>query len=116
VAGRLPATQIASAGEANRARPDEQRLLDTLVREAIGTWKANRRGRPWEAVAAVERARHALTALRGRRDGLLLDPADPAGALAAVVAEAAWSCEFGPVRAELLARLGLGPSGTAQPF
>jgi hypothetical protein len=116
VAGRLPAAQIAAAGEANRAGLDEERLLDTLVREAIGAWKANRRGRPWEAVAAVERARRALTTLRGRRDGLLLDPADPAGALAAVLAEAARSADFGPVRGELLARLGLGASGTPHPF
>lgn len=104
-AGRLTAAQVVAAGEANRAAPDAGRLLDTLVREAVGAWKAHRRGRPWDAVTAVERARHALTALRGRRDGLVLDPADPLGALAAVTAEASRSFDLGPARRALLARL-----------
>jgi hypothetical protein len=108
VSGRLPAAEIAAAGEANRARPDERRLLDTLVREAVGAWKYQRRGRHWDAIAAVERARHALTALRGRRDQLPLDPADPLAVLAAVIAEASGSFDLGPARREILARLSLG--------
>jgi len=99
--------EIVAAGEANRAAPDEQGLLDTLVRAAVGAWKAYERGRPWEAIVAVERARHALTTLRGRRDGFLLDPADPLRALAAVVAEANESVNFGPARRGILAQLGL---------
>ena len=103
--GSLPDKDIVAAGEANRVPPDEQRLLDTLVREAVGAWKAIRRERPWDAIVAVERARHALTALRGRRDGLRLDPADPMAALAAVVAQAAASFDLGPGRRALLERL-----------
>ena len=110
-AGSLSAAQVAGAGEANRAAPDEPLLLDTLAREAVGAWKAHARGRQWDAVVAVERARRALTALRGRRDGLRLDPADPGRALALVVAEASRSFDLGPVRRELLARLGLEPAG-----
>ncbi len=34
--GRLTAAEIIAAGEANRAQPDEQRLLDSLMRDAIG--------------------------------------------------------------------------------
>ncbi len=45
VAGRLTTGDIVAAAEANRRRPDEQQLLDTLVREAIGAWKFLRRGR-----------------------------------------------------------------------
>jgi len=106
-AGTLAAPEIAAAGEANRVPPDEQRLLDVLVREAIGAWKNAKRGRGWDAVTAVEHARHALTALRGRRDGLRLDPADPLGALAAVLAETEASFDLGPRRRALLERLDL---------
>jgi predicted nucleotidyltransferase len=108
-AGSLPAAEVLAAGRANRAAPDEPRLLDTLTREAVGAWKAHRRELPWEAVVAVERARDALTALRGYRDGLLLDPADPLGALALVTAEASRSFDLGPARRAVLARLGLEP-------
>jgi predicted nucleotidyltransferase len=69
VVGGLSAEQIAAAGEANRVPPGEavgQRLLDICVREAVGAWKAAERGRGWEAIVAVERARYALTTLRGR--------------------------------------------------
>ncbi len=59
-AGRLSAREITAAGEANRTAPDEQRLLDTLVREAVGAWKAVQRGRRWDAIVAVERARRDL--------------------------------------------------------
>ena len=107
VAGGLAAREIVAAGEANRVPPDEQRLLDTLVREAVGAWKAVRRGRAWDAIVAVERVRHALTELRGRRDGLRLDPADPLGALAAVLAEASASVDLGPSRQDLLDQLDL---------
>jgi predicted nucleotidyltransferase len=104
-AGRLSGAEITAAGEANRVLPDPQRLLDVLVREAVDAWKYQRRGRPWDAIAAVERARHALTALRGHRDQLRLDPADPAAALTAVLAEATASFDLGPARCALLARL-----------
>ena len=83
------------------------RLLDTLVREAVGAWKAVRRGRRWEAIVAVERARHALTALRGRRDRIRLDPDDPLAVLAAVIAEAKGRYDLGPQRRAILARLSL---------
>ena len=110
--GDLPDREIAAAGEANRTAPDEQRLLDTLVREAVGAWKAVQRERPWDAIVAVERARHALTALRGRRDGVRPDPADPMGALAAVVARSAASFDLGLGRRALLERIGLRESPT----
>jgi Nucleotidyltransferase domain len=107
VAGRLSGAEITAAGDANRVPPDTQRLLDVLVREAVDAWKYHRRGRPWDAIAAVERARHALTALRGHRDQLCLDPADPVAALTAVLAEATSSVDLGPPRRALLARLNL---------
>jgi predicted nucleotidyltransferase len=102
VHGELSDADLAAAGEANRARPDEQRLLDALTREAIGARKSLARGRRWEAAAAVERMRGSLLALRGRRDALHLDPADPAGALAAVIAETQAHCDLGPRRSALL--------------
>ena len=105
--GRLTAAEIVAAGEANRAQPDERQLLDCLVRDAIGAWKALSRGRRWEAAAGVERMRRSLLTLRGRRDSLRPDPADPASALAAVIAEAAASFDFGPVRWALLGRIGV---------
>ena len=105
VHGELPDAEIIAAGEANRGRPDEQRLLDALVRDAIGAAKYLARGRRWEAVAAVERMRRSLLELRGRRDNLRLDPADPAGALTAVLAETqAWH-DLGPARRALLDRI-----------
>jgi Nucleotidyltransferase domain len=87
VHGELSDAELAAAAEANRTGPDEQRLLDALVREAIGAGKSLVRGRRWEATAAVERMHRLLAELRGRRDTLRLDPADPAGALVAVIAE-----------------------------
>jgi len=107
VAGLLTTADIVAAAEANRRRPDEQLLLDTLVREAIGAWKFLRRGRAWDAVAAIQRMRQSLTTLRGRRDDLRLDPADPAEALATVITEARASFDFGPRRADLLDQIGL---------
>ena len=106
VHGELSDAALVAAGEANRAGPDEQRLLDALVRDAIGAVKYLARGRCWEAVAAVERMRRSLTELRGRRDTLLLDPADPAGALAAVLAETQSSYDVGPARRALLDQIG----------
>ena len=83
------------------------------MREAIGAAKALRRGRRWEAAAGAERMRRSLATLRGRRDGMRLDPADPADALAAVIAEAAADFDFGPRRRALLERIGLPPPGRA---
>jgi predicted nucleotidyltransferase len=105
--GQLSAAEIAAAGEANRARPDEQQLLDALVRDAIGAWKALRRGHRWDAIVAVERMRGSLVSLRGRRGGLLFDPADPAGALATVIGEAAAHADFGSRRSGLLEQIGV---------
>lgn len=102
VAGDLRDSELAAAGNANRAAPDAQRRLDAVVREAIGARKALARGRRWEAVAAVERVRGSLTRLRGRRDGLRLDPADPATALDILLAEIAREHDFGPGRRALL--------------
>jgi predicted nucleotidyltransferase len=112
-AGPLSVQEILAAGEANRAAPDEQRLLDVLVREAVGAWKAHARSRPWEAVVAVERVRHALTALRGRRDTFQLDPADPLRALAEVITVAGESFDLGPARRGILVQLGLPVSERA---
>ena len=103
--GELSAADIAAAGNANRTPPDEQRLLDAFVRDAIGAWKELKRGRCWEAVAAVERMRRSLVALRGRRDDLHLDPADPADALGQVVREAASSFDLGSRRSALLSKI-----------
>jgi Nucleotidyltransferase domain len=102
VAGRLTDGDLAAAGEANRAEPDVERLLDTAVRDAIGAQKALLRDRDWEAAAAVERVRASLTALKGRRDGLRLNPSRPALALAALLAEIEASYELGPRRRALL--------------
>jgi hypothetical protein len=49
--------------------------------------------------------RRALLELRGRRDTLRLDPADPAGALAAVIAETQAGYELGPSRRALLGQI-----------
>jgi predicted nucleotidyltransferase len=102
VHGELSDADLAAAGEANQTRRDEQRLLDALVRDAIGAAKMLARGRRWEAAAAVERMRRSLVDLRGRRDTLRLDPSDPAGALAAVIAETQAEYDLGPVRRALL--------------
>ena len=104
--------ELALAGTANQAVPDEPRLLDAIVRDAIGAQKALARGRPWEAVVAVDRMRRSLTDLLGRRDGLRLDPADPAQALAAVLAEIQAAHDLGPARRAVLrqAQADPGPS------
>jgi predicted nucleotidyltransferase len=105
VHGRLTTAELIAAGQANRAQPDERQLLDALVRDAVGAWKALRRGRRWEAAAGVERMRRSLLALRGQRDTLRPDPGDPAAALAAVIAEAAACFDLGPRRWALLERI-----------
>ena len=112
VHGGLPDAELAAAGEANRGRPDEQRLLDALVRDAVGR-EVPRWGRRWEAVAAVERMRRSLLELRGRRDDLRLDPADPAGAFAAVLAETQTGYDLGPARRALLDRIDPAPDAPA---
>jgi hypothetical protein len=109
VDGELSDAEIVAAGEANRRRPDEQQLLDALVRDAIGAAKYLARGRHWEAAAAVERMRRSLVELRGRRDNLRLDPSDPGGALAAVLAEAQAGCDLGPVRRALINQIDPAP-------
>jgi hypothetical protein len=76
------------------------------VRDAIGAWKSLSRGRRWDAVLAVQRMRQSLLALRGRRDSLRLDPADPAGALTQVIAEATRCFDVGLRRGRLLEQIG----------
>jgi predicted nucleotidyltransferase len=102
VAGDLSAADLVAAGAANRGTPDEPRRLDAIVRDALYAQKALVRGQRWAAVAAVERIRWSLTDLRGRRDGLCLDPADPAQALATVLAEVQADYDLGPRRRALL--------------
>ncbi len=102
VAGRLSAADLIAAGAASRGTPDEPRRLDTIVRDALYAQKALAREQRWEAVAAVERIRRSLTGLRGRRDGLRLDPANPAQALATVLAEVQAHYDLGPRRRALL--------------
>ncbi len=77
---------ISREARLNRTRPDLGRLLDSLVREAVGAWKALRRGRHWEAVVGVERMRRSLLALRGRRWALLEPIVSPRGDDEAVAA------------------------------
>jgi Nucleotidyltransferase domain len=116
VHGRLTTAEVIAAGEANRAQPDEGQLLDSLVRDAVGARKALSRGRRWEAAVAVQQMRWSLVALRGQRDDLQLDPDDPAGALAAVIAETAAHFDLGPRRWALLERIGVSAqSGAGAP-
>jgi hypothetical protein len=68
----------------------EDSPADSPVRDAIGARKAPSRGHRRETAAGAGRMCRSLPALRGRRDSLRPDPADPAGALAAVTAEAAY--------------------------
>jgi Nucleotidyltransferase domain len=116
VAGKLSTADLVAAGAANRGTPDEPRRLDAIVRDAIYARKALARGQRWEAVTAVERIRWSLTDLRGHRDGLHLDPADPAQALATVLAEVQADYDLGPQRRALLEDLARGltrpPRGT----
>jgi hypothetical protein len=107
VAGQLSAAELVEAGltgagTASRGGPGEPGQLDAIVRDALYAQKALVRGRHWDAVVAVERIRRSLTALRSRRDGLHLDPADPARALATVLAEVQADYDLGPRRRALL--------------
>jgi predicted nucleotidyltransferase len=106
VAGRLTDADLVAAGEANRTEPDVALLLDTAVRDAVGARKALLRGRRWEAVAAVQRVRASLTALRGHRDELRLEPSSPAQALTVLLAELATAYDLGPRRRALLSLSG----------
>jgi hypothetical protein len=118
VAGQLSAAElvkagvagagVAAAGTASRGGPGEPGRLDAIVRDALYAQKALVRERHWEAVAAVERICRSLTALRGRRDGLRLDPADPARALATVLAEVQADYDLGPRRRAVLGIDDLG--------
>jgi predicted nucleotidyltransferase len=108
VAGSVATADVVAAGEGNRTPPNEQHLLDSFVRDAVYAWKSISRAKRWDAVAAVERMRQVLVALRGQRDSRQLDPADPAGALANVIAEAASRFDFGGRRSALLEQLGRG--------
>jgi predicted nucleotidyltransferase len=105
VHGDLSDADLAAAGEMNRTGPDEQQLLDALVRDGIGARKSLARGRIWEAAVAIERMRRSLLDLRDRRDALRLDPADPADALAAVLAETSAAYDLGPRRLALLEQI-----------
>jgi hypothetical protein len=59
--------------------------------------------------------RRSLLILRGRRDSLRPDLADPAGALAAVIAEAAAYFDSGPRRCALFARIGVSQPSQRPP-
>jgi predicted nucleotidyltransferase len=105
VAGALSSAEVKAAGAANRITADRERLLDTVVRAAVGAAKAIERDRAWSAVVAIQEMRDALTSLRGHRDALELDPRDPAGALNEVLSETRAAFDLGPTRAGILNRL-----------
>jgi hypothetical protein len=110
IGGSLSGAEVKEAARANRALPNHQELLDALVRDAIGAWKALRRGDRWGAAAAVEKMRDSLLSLRGRRDTLNLDPGNLEDALARVLAETQASFDLGSTRRALLDRIGTAPS------
>lgn len=93
VAGDLPRADIVAAAESNRTQPDEHRLLDAFVRDAVTpgnpsagpmtgmqSWPYNGCASRWPRC--------------GQRDHLRPDPNDPAGALTAVIAEATRHFDF----------------------
>ncbi len=86
--------QVPGYPRANTLQEDS--LAGSLERDATGTRKALSRGHRRQAAAGVGRMRRSWPALRGRRDSLRPGPADPAGALAAVIAEAAACVDSGP--------------------
>lgn len=114
--GSLSDAEVKEAARANRIRPNHQELLDALVRDAIGAWKALRRGDPWSAAAAVEKMRGSLLLLRGRRDTLKLDPGNLEDALARVLAETRACFDLGSRRNALLDRIGTSPSAEQPAF
>ena len=116
VSGQLSDADIRVAAEANRTRPDEQRLLDQLVRDAVGAWKTTRRGDSWSATSYVDRMWGTLESLLGRRVAVNVDPADPEGALMVVLSEARASFEFGPIRERILGQLRRDDVPTARAF
>jgi len=107
VGGGMSEAEVRAAAEANRVPSAREELLDALVRYAIGAWKEIQRGDPWQAVVCVEEMRYRMTLLRGRRDTLALDPADPDDALAKTLAEARASLDLGEPREQLLTRLNI---------
>lgn len=117
VSGTHTDQEVQASAQANQTSPDQQRLLDELVRAAVGAAKAIRRHEPWTAVVAVQEMRDALLLLRGYRDSLRLDPADPAGALVKVLDETRASFDLGPVRSALLNQISdhRASYGTATP-
>jgi len=115
VDGQLSSAEIVAAGDANRALPDEQQLLDALVRDAIGPGRHSGADTAGLRSQPLERMRQSLLSLRGRRDSLRLDPADPAAALAKVIAEAAAHFDFGPRRGRLLEQIGVAEPPPGQP-
>jgi predicted nucleotidyltransferase len=108
VSGRLTTAEVVAAGEANRVAPDTERLLDQLVRHAIGAAKAISRGEAWDANGEVDRVRDCLVSLRGRRDSLQLDPARSDASLAAVLDEVRAEFDLGSRRRALLKQAGIG--------
>jgi predicted nucleotidyltransferase len=108
VSGRLAMAEVVAAGEANRVAPDAERLLDQLVRHAIGAAKAISRGEGWDANSQVDRVRDCLVSLRGRRDSLQLDPARPDDSLATVINDVMAELDLGSRRRSLLEQAGIG--------
>jgi hypothetical protein len=94
VTSRPESSRFPGYPRANTLREDS--LAGSLAPDAIAACKAPSRGHRREAAAGVEPMRRSLPTPRGRRDSLRPDPADPAGALAAVIAEAAAASIPGP--------------------
>ena len=73
--------------------PQEDSLAGSLVPDAIGVPNALSRGHRWQGGRRRGTDPPVMATLRGRRDSL---PPDPAGALAAVIAEALAHFDSGP--------------------
>jgi len=113
--GDLSDAELAAAGEANRVPADTEALLGALVRDAIGARKAICRGRGWEACAAIDRMRQSVARIRGARDKLRLDPADPLRALEQVLGYADDACDLGNRGRGLLGKLRFAAAGWSPP-